>query len=190
RLPARHRASSPAADHWRPTRNSAQPRFAVHPKAPARGTRICAEPGAGLGVVASAVVEQLLPLTAFDEEARVLSHFRRGGVVRAIAQLEPVDAEAAVELVHEAPQGRRCQSGAPCGGDDPVAHPRARMPTFDPGGHDIADDPPIYFDDPRIGLDDEGEGACRPCRLGAVDLFDPRSGTIEAAVIGDVAGQV
>src|SRR5699024_9012448 len=86
------------------------------------------------------------------EEAGVLRHLRRGGVVRAVAQLEPMDAEAIVQMVHEAPQGRRCQSGAPCGGDDPVGGPRARVPTFDPGGHNIADDAPLWLGDEDGGV--------------------------------------
>src|SRR5699024_6753842 len=140
-------------------------------------------PGADLGVEADAVVEQLLPLTTFDDEARVLRHRRRGGVVRAVAQLEPMDAEAIVQMVDEAPQGRRGQSGASCGGIGPVGYPRARMAAFDPGGHDIADDAPAVFDD---------EGKCtRGSRcLGAVDVFDPGSGAVVAAIVGDVAGQV
>src|SRR5699024_8628280 len=79
--------------------NSAEAPSSVHPKARARDARVCAEPGADLGVEADAVVEQFLPLTAFDEEAGVLRHLRRGGVVRAVAQLEPMDAEAIVQMV-------------------------------------------------------------------------------------------
>src|SRR5699024_7686671 len=149
----------------------------------ARDARFCAEPGSDHCVEADAVFEHLLPFTAFDEEAGVLRHLRRGGVVRAAAHLAPMYAEAIVQMVHEAPQGRRCQSGAPCGGADPVGGPRARVPTFDTGGPDIAVDAPLRLDDADVG-------ASRPCRLGAVDLLDPCSGTVEAAVIGDVAGQV